>query len=152
MLLSADLDDVLRLQGFIAGAAFGIEKLQEFLESFRVGGVAEKGALAFDEDEVFVLQFVEVVRERGVGDVQIFLNVTYDEPLGMGGEQELHDAKAGLGAHGGKHVGELGDVFGGRLSGCRRHISIVAEIQFCVKGKDNAETRRTLRLAEKNKK
>jgi hypothetical protein len=133
------LYDVLRFKGFVAGAAFGVEKLQEFLQGFGVGGVTEESAFAFDENEVFVLQFVQMMGERGIGNVQLFLNVSHDETLGMSGEQELHDAKARLRAHGGKHVGQFGDVLGGRLWGSGRHISILAEIWIRVKGKDGQE-------------
>ena len=51
--------------------------------------------------------------ERGVGDVEFLLNFADDQAFGMRGEQELHDAQAGFGAHGGKHVRVLGDLVGG---------------------------------------
>jgi hypothetical protein len=71
--------------------------------------------------------------QRGVGNVELFLNFAYNQALGVGGEQQLHDPQARLGSHGGKHVGVFGDLFGGLLRsegglGCS-HISIIAEIR-----------------------
>ena len=57
-----------------------------------------------------LLQLVEMVGKRGAGDIEFGLDVSDDQAVGMGGEEQLHDAKAGFGAHGGEHVGEAGDV------------------------------------------
>ena len=36
-----------------------------------------------------------MMRERGVGNVQLFLDFADDQAFGMSGEQQLHDAQAG---------------------------------------------------------
>ena len=138
-LLFADLDDVSGLQRFVSRAAFGIQKLQNFLERFGVGRVAQERAFALHADQVFIFQLVEVMRERGIRDIQFSLNVADDEAFRMRREEHLHDAQARLSAHGGKHVGVLGDalaIFLGlgdefRLGG--GHISIFAAIWVGVK-------------------
>ena len=128
ILLFAKLDDVLRFDGFVPGATFGVEELEQFLERFGIGGVAQERALALHVYESFVLQFLQVVRKSGVRNIQFGLDVANDQPLGMRREQQLHDAKTGFGAHRGKHVSVFRDVF--RIvinySGC--HISIIAGI------------------------
>src|SRR5207249_4329844 len=68
-----------------------------------------------------------MVRQSGIGDIEFFLYLADDEPIGMSGQEELHDAEPGLGAHGGEHVGVFGDLLGGFLSSDGCHISIVAE-------------------------
>src|SRR5579864_2198498 len=52
-LLFANLYDVLRFKSFVAGAAFGIEELQQFLQRFGVGGVTKECSLPFHDHEVF---------------------------------------------------------------------------------------------------
>jgi hypothetical protein len=138
----ADLKNVARGDGFVARAAFGVQKLENLLERLSVRGVAEKRALAAHEDKIFGFELVEVMGERGVRDIELRLNFADDQAFGMGGEQELHDAEAGFGAHGGEHVSEFGDLFS-VLFGCRsgRHISIIAEIWLAV----NRNARATLK-------
>lgn len=85
------------------------------LKRVEIGGVAKEGAFALHSDEIFGFQFIEMMGERGIGDVKLFLDFSYHEALGMGGEQQLHDAQARLGAHGGKHVGKFDDLFERRL-------------------------------------
>jgi hypothetical protein len=69
--------------------------------------------------------------EGGIGDVDFLLDFADHEAFGMRLQQELHDAQAGFGTHGGEHVGITGDLGGGRGA---RHISIIAEIWDGVKG------------------
>ena len=132
-LLLTDLNDVLWLDGLVASAAFGVEELQEFLQGGGVGGVTKKRALAPDLDQALILQLVQMVGERGIGDFEFTLNFGDDQAFGMGREQQLHDSEAWLGSHGGKHVGVFGDAFAGlRWRGSFRggddHISILLEI------------------------
>ncbi len=112
----------------VAGAAFGIKKLQQLLQGVGVGGVAQEGALALDFHQAFGLQLVEVVRKRGVGDVELFLNLAHHQAFGMGRQQQLHDAQPRLGSHGGEHVGIASDVIGAFGGEGIRHISIIVEI------------------------
>ena len=108
----------------VARAAFGIEEAEKILEGVGVGAIPEEGAFATHGDEVFVSELVEVVRERGIGDVDFGLDVADDHALGFSGHQKLHDAKARFGAHGGKHISEAGDLSGRH----GRHDSIILEI------------------------
>jgi hypothetical protein len=43
----------LRLKGFVTSAAFGVKELQQFLQSFGVGGVTKKCPLPFHGHQVF---------------------------------------------------------------------------------------------------
>src|SRR5579864_3827647 len=52
-LLFTDLYDVLRFKSFVTGTTFGVEKLKQFLQSFRVCGVTEECSLPFNSHEVF---------------------------------------------------------------------------------------------------
>jgi hypothetical protein len=45
-LLLADLNDPFRFHGLVPSATFGIQKLEQFLESAGICGIAEKGALS----------------------------------------------------------------------------------------------------------
>src|SRR5271155_3326104 len=127
-LLLADLNYVFELHGFVAGAALGVEELEQSLQSAGVGDVAEEGAVSFDADEILGFEFVEVMGQGGVGDFELLLNFADDQTLGMGGEQQLHDAQARLGSYGGKHVGVLGNLLGGFPGPGYFHISRIAEI------------------------
>src|SRR5437867_10488034 len=75
-----------------------------------------------------------MVRQSGIGDIEFFLYLADDEPIGMSGQEELHDAEPGLGAHGVEHVGVFGDLLGGFLSSDGCHISIVAETWVYCQG------------------
>src|ERR1700730_15832598 len=108
----------------VARAAFGIEEAEKILEGVGVGAIPEVGAFATHGDEVFVFELVEVVRERGIRDVDLGLNITDDHAFGFGAHQKLHDAEARFGAHGGEHVGETGDL--SRCWVC--HVSMIPEI------------------------
>src|SRR5580698_6264878 len=132
--LFADLNNVFRPHGFISSAAFGVEKLKDLLQRFGVCRVMEKRAFASHEYEVFIPQFVEMVRERGIRNVQLGLNFADDQAVWVGRQEELHDAEPGLRAHGRKHVGvprDLIDIFAARGGD---HISMFAEIRVYVNG------------------
>jgi len=129
-LLFRNLNDVARTHGLVARAALGVEEAQDLFERFGIGGVAKERTLAGDADEVFVAQFVEMVGESGIGDVEFLLDFADHKALGMRLQQELHDAQAGFGAHGREHIRVTGDLVGRELAG---HISIIAEIWDAVK-------------------
>ncbi len=115
-LLFTDLKhDVLELDGLVAGCSTSRRRgnCKQFLQSGRVGGVSKEGAFALDFNQAFILQLVEMVGERGVGDFEFTLNLADDQAFRMGGEQQLHDAESRLGSHGGKHIGVFGDAFAG---------------------------------------
>jgi hypothetical protein len=58
-------------QGFVSGAAFGIEELQLFLKGIGVGRVPQERAFATDVYKFLVLQFLQAVRMRGIWDFQL---------------------------------------------------------------------------------
>jgi hypothetical protein len=89
----AELHKRFRLYGFVAGAAFGVEEAEQFLERGGIGGAAEEGAFAGDTHQFLVLQFVEVVGEVGGGDSELVLNLADHHSIRVRGEQQLHDAK-----------------------------------------------------------
>jgi hypothetical protein len=86
-LLAADWNDLFGFDGLVASAALGIQKLKQFLECVRICGVSEKGALSLHVDEVFRLELVEMMRQRGIGNFQLFLNLPGDEAFRVSGEQ-----------------------------------------------------------------
>src|ERR1700678_985367 len=94
----ADLNYVARCDGFISGATLGVEKLQNFLQRLGVGAVAKVSALSADDDQAFVPQLVEVMRQRGIRNIKIGLDFTNDQAFGMGREEQRHKAEAWLGA------------------------------------------------------
>src|ERR1700690_1094199 len=61
LLLFADLNDGSGVDRIVPGAALGVQKTQQFLQSLRVGDVAQERALALHPNQVLALQFVEVV-------------------------------------------------------------------------------------------
>ncbi len=56
--------------------------------------------------------------EGGVGDVEFLLNFADYQAFGMSLQEQLHNAQAGFGAHGGKHVGVLGNLVGKACAAC----------------------------------
>ena len=84
-LLFAKLNDVLGFDRLVAGAALGVKELQQFLQRFGVGRVAQERALAAHIHQVFVFQLVQVMRKRGVRNVELFLDFAHDQPVGMRG-------------------------------------------------------------------
>ena len=78
----------------VARAAFGVEEAEEILECANIGAIPEVGSFATHGDEVFVFELVEVVRERGIGDVDFGLNIADDQAFGFRGHEQLHDAEA----------------------------------------------------------
>ena len=109
----------------VARAAFGIQEAEKICKGVRVGAIPEVGSFAADGDEIFVFQLVEVVGERGIGNVDLGLDIADDHAFGFSGHEQLHDAEARFRAHGGEHTGEARDLSwrGGR------HVSIILEIR-----------------------
>src|SRR5260370_39095138 len=64
VLLFAELNQVLRLERLITGAALGIKKLHHFAQGVRVGGVTPKPAHAFDLHQIFILELFHMVAKR----------------------------------------------------------------------------------------
>ena len=64
-LLFADLRDLRRFDGLVAGTTFGVEESQEFLQNGGVGGVPQKGAFASDGDKFLVLELLQMMGQGG---------------------------------------------------------------------------------------
>jgi len=108
----------------VARAAFGVQETEKISEGVGISAIPEVGTFATHRDEVFTFEFVEVVRERGIGDGDLGLDIADDHALGLRGHEQLHDAEARFCAHGREHVGEAG-----HLRRCRVcHISMILEI------------------------
>src|SRR5271157_5508486 len=67
VLLLAERNNLFGLDGFVAGATLGIKKAEQLLQRLGVGGVPEESSVAADFHQVFVLELVEMVRERQLG-------------------------------------------------------------------------------------
>ncbi len=120
------------LDRLVSGAAFRVEKLQDFLKGLDVRGVAQERALAANENKIFISEFVEVMGQRGVRDVELRLNFADDQALGMGRKEGLHNSQAWFGAHRREHIGEFCYVFCVLFIGSHAS-SIIAEIWIDVK-------------------
>jgi hypothetical protein len=94
-------------------------------------------ALPLHLDEAFSLEFVEVVRQSGIRDVQFFLNLADDETLGVGGQEQLHDPKPGFGPDCGEHIRVPRYLLSSFPDVGSRHISIIAETWIRVKRADS---------------
>jgi hypothetical protein len=130
--LLADLNDLFRPDRVIARATLGVQKLQQFLKRFRIGGAAQESAFAPHMYEVFRLELVKMMRQSGIRDIQLFLNLADDEAIRVSRQQQLHDSQTGFRSHCGEHVRVLNQLLVGLLR-LNHHISMIAEIQFDVK-------------------
>jgi hypothetical protein len=74
--LPADLNDLLWLDCFVSSAALRIQELEQFLKCFGVRGVVKESAFPANTHEVFRPKFVEMVREGGIWNVQLLLNLS----------------------------------------------------------------------------
>jgi hypothetical protein len=61
VLLIADLNDPFRFHGFVPSATFGIQELEQFLESAGICGIAEKGTFSLNMDEAFGFELIEMM-------------------------------------------------------------------------------------------
>jgi hypothetical protein len=95
----------------VARTAFDVEEAEKIFEGTGVGAIPQVGSVAADGDEVFISEFVEVMRERGIGNVDLGLDVSDDHALGFSGHEE-HDTETRFCAHGGEHVGLACDLSG----------------------------------------
>jgi len=77
-----------------------------------------------------LLQFFQVMRKSGGGNVEFILNLTGNHSTGMSSKERAHDLQTRLRAEGGKAVG--GASYQKRI-GASSHISTIAEIQKYVK-------------------
>jgi hypothetical protein len=68
--------------------------LQNFLQRLSIGAIAKESAFAADDDQAFVLQFIEVMRERGARNIELGLDFTDNHAFGVRREKQLHDAEA----------------------------------------------------------
>ena len=63
-------DNLLRLEHVVPRTAFGVQKTQELLQGFGIRRIPEEGPFAAHSHEIFVLQFVEMMRERRIRYVE----------------------------------------------------------------------------------
>src|SRR5229473_385023 len=81
--LPTSLRDIFGLQRFVPRATLRIEKLQQFLERFRICRVTQKRALALHVHELFILELVQMMGERRIWNFHFSLDVTNHQPLRM---------------------------------------------------------------------
>jgi hypothetical protein len=104
-LLSANLNNVTGLYSLIPGAAFRVKELQQFLQSVSVRRIAQESTLALDLYKSFILKFVQVMGQRGIGNVQLGLNLADSQAVRMSGQQQLHDPQSWFRANRREHIG-----------------------------------------------
>jgi len=112
-----------------ARAALFVKEVQDFAQRIGVRGIPEKSALATHVDQPNLLQFLQMVGERGSGDTELFLDFSGDHSRGVGRKEQAENLQARLSAEGGEAVGGAGDEEWVGAS----HISIIAEIRKNVK-------------------
>ena len=115
----------------VSCAAFREQESQDVLQGLCVRGVAQERALPPDSHEAFVLQLVEVVRQRRRRNGEFRADLANHQPFGMCGQQQPDDAQPRFGAECSQHIGEPGDrIFLGRSNIIMSFgISIDAEIR-----------------------
>src|SRR5713226_3881279 len=111
-------DNLLRLDSFISGAALGVKKAQQLFERVGVSRIPQECSFSADAHQVFVLEFFQVVGQGGAGNFKLAPDLPHHHSFRMSREQEPHDPKPRLGAHGGEHVGEADNLFRGLASSC----------------------------------
>src|SRR4029077_12156156 len=84
---------------------------------------------------IFVLQFVQMMRERRDRYLQFPLDVPNDQPVGMRRQKQLHNQQPRFLPHRGEHVSILRHALRALLRCAAFHISIFAEIWTAVKPK-----------------
>jgi len=65
--LLAKGDDLVGLNSLVSSATFRIEKTEQLLQGFDVGGVPEEGAVASDLDQILVLEFFQMTPKASPG-------------------------------------------------------------------------------------
>lgn len=90
----------MRLNRSVSCAALGVKKAQQFLERVGIGGIPKERALPVHVYEIFVLELVQMMRQRGGGNIQLCADITRNHALRVCRKQQPHDTKAGLGPHG----------------------------------------------------
>src|ERR1039458_7320985 len=118
---AANCHNCRRFNRFITSAAFRVEEAQQFLQCLRVGRIPEESALAAHLDEVFVPEFVEMVRKRGSGYTKFITDVADDHSGWMRRQQEAHNAQPRPGPDGGEHIREPGYLLIRRFPASRCH-------------------------------
>jgi hypothetical protein len=112
-----------------ARAALFVKEIEDFAERVRIRGIPEKSAIAAHMDKAHLLQFFEMVRERGSGDAEFFLNFAGNHSCRVGGQEQAENLEARLGTKSREAVGGASDQEGIGLA----HVSIIAEIWKNVK-------------------
>src|ERR1700704_6001311 len=64
-------NNLLRLDGFVSGAAFGVQKSQQLLERVEVSRVPQERALPADSHQIFVLEFVQMMGQSGTRNFKL---------------------------------------------------------------------------------
>src|SRR5258708_1936890 len=113
-------DNLLWLDGFISGAALGVKKAQQLFECVGVGRIPQERSFPADTHQVLVLEFLQVVGQRGAWNFKLAPNLANDHSARVSREQEPHDPEPWLSAHCGEHVGEADNLFRGLSASCRR--------------------------------
>src|SRR5258707_14983314 len=95
-------DNLLGLDGFISGAALGVKKAQQLFKRVGVGRIPQERSFPADTHQFFVLEFFQMVGQRGTGNFKLAPNLANYHSLRMGRQQEPHDPEPWFGAHGGE--------------------------------------------------
>src|SRR5258707_11083558 len=86
--LFRNLNKGFRRHSAAAGAALFIQKAQNFAQCVGVRGVPQKSSIPADVNQADLLQFFQMMRERGGGNVPLFLNLTPHRPGWVDPEQK----------------------------------------------------------------
>jgi hypothetical protein len=79
--LFADANNLFELDGLISSTALRVQELKKFLKCVRVGGVSEECALTLHTHEILAFEFLKVVRQSGIGNVEFDLDLSDDQAV-----------------------------------------------------------------------
>src|SRR5258708_27842402 len=88
-----NLNKGFRRHSAAAGAALFIQKAQNFAQRIGVRGVPQKSSVPADVNQADLLQFFQMMRERGGGNVQLFLDLPGPPPRGMNRPEETQECQ-----------------------------------------------------------
>ncbi len=84
------------VDGGLAGAALGVEKVEQDLKLCGASSIAQKSPLPLLFNEPFLAQRIQVMRKGGSRDSELIVELADDEPGRMRGEKETDDGDPGL--------------------------------------------------------
>src|SRR5882762_5099708 len=106
--LIRNLNKGFRRHSAAPGTALFIQKAQNFAQRIGVRGVPQKSSVPSDVNQADLLQFFQMMRERGGGNVQLLLNLAGHRAGRMNRQEKTQDGQTRFSAQRGKTVRRAG--------------------------------------------